>query len=121
MVPTWNYAVVHAHGRTTVLEESGLVRVLDDLSAAQEGRLQKTPWTPQKMNQKLYREMRRAIVGFQMPIERLEGKWKMSQNRPDAARAGVICALDETGSQGAVATAATMRGLLHGGPSGQNP
>jgi transcriptional regulator len=112
MVPTWNYAVVHAHGHVAVLDDNDLIGVLDDLSATQEGALQKTPWTTQKMDQDLYREMRRAIVGFQMPIERLIGKSKMSQNRPDAARAGVISALTDLGSDSALKTAATMRELL---------
>jgi len=112
MVPTWNYAVVHAHGHVAVLDDNGLIGVLDDLSATQEGALQKTPWTTQKMDQDLYRKMRRAIIGFQMPIERLEGKSKMSQNRPDAARTGVISALTDLGSDGSLKTAATMRELL---------
>ena len=112
MVPTWNYAVAHAHGRVAVLDDDGLIGVLDDLSAAQESRLQKTPWTTQKMDRELYATMRRAIVGFQMPIERLEGKWKMSQNRPDAAREGVISALGDTDGESGERTAATMRDLL---------
>ena len=113
MVPTWNYAVAHAHGHVEVLDDDGLIGILDDLSASQENGLRKTPWTTQKMDQELYRKMRRAIVGFQMPIERLEGKWKMSQNRPDAARAGVIRALEKIGSDDSAKTAKTMHELLN--------
>lgn len=112
MVPTWNYAVVHAHGRAQVLDDDALVGLLDDLSRAQEGRLEKTPWTAQKMDQDLYAKMRAAVVGFQMPIERLEGKFKMSQNRPDTARRGVISALDAVDSDNAHETAETMRALM---------
>ena len=112
MVPTWNYAVAHAHGHVEALDDAGLITVLDDLGAAQEGRLAKAPWTTQKMDQDLYNKMRRAIIGFQMPIERLEGKFKMSQNRPHEARAGVIRALAELPAQSAQETAKTMRDLL---------
>jgi transcriptional regulator len=111
-VPTWNYSVAHAHGHVDVLDDDGLIAVLDDLSAAQEGVLQKAPWTTQKMDQDLYIKMRRGIIGFQMAIERLEGKLKMSQNRPREARESVIHALDESGSDSQARTAATMRELL---------
>lgn len=112
MVPTWNYAVAHAHGLVEVLDDDALVSVLNDLSAAQEGRLPKAPWTTQKMDQNLYEKMRRAIIGFQMPIARLEGKFKMSQNRPPEARAGVIRALSDLASENDQKTAETMHNLL---------
>lgn len=121
MVPTWNYAVVHAHGRAAVLDDDALVDVLDDLSSAQEGRLDKTPWTTQNMDLDLYVKMRGAIVGFQMPIARLEGKFKMSQNRPDSARGGVITALDSLDSDNAHKTAGTMRALAQDGKAEPNP
>ena len=116
MVPTWNYAVAHAHGHVEVLDDDALIGVLDDLSAAQEGRLPKAPWTTRKMDQDLYEKMRRAIIGFQMPIERLEGKFKMSQNRSHEARASVIRALSDLSSENGQKTAATMRDLLLDGP-----
>ena len=116
MVPTWNYAVAHAHGHVEVLDDDALIAVLDDLSAAQEGRLPKAPWTTRKMDQDLYDKMRRAIIGFQMPIERLEGKFKMGQNRSHEARAGVIRALSDLASENDQQTAKTMHNLLSNGP-----
>ena len=121
MVPTWNYAVAHAHGRASVLDDDGLIGVLDDLSAAQEGRLDKAPWTAHKMDQDLYTRMRRAIIGFEMPIERLEGKFKMSQNRPRDARIGVISALDSLHTDSARRTADTMRRLMEDSESEPKP
>jgi transcriptional regulator len=113
--------VVHAHGRAEMLDDNALVGVLEDLSRTQEGRLDKTPWTAQKMDQHLYAKMRGAIVGFQMPIERLEGKFKMSQNRPDTARNGVITALDSLDSDSAHKTAGTMRALMQNGKAEPKP
>ncbi|NIO39975.1 MAG: hypothetical protein GTO41_07160, partial [Burkholderiales bacterium] len=89
-VPTWNYAVVHVYGKPAPLDNAELCRQLDDLSASQEAKLPKAPWTTAKLPEELYTKMRRAIAGFAMPIERIEGKWKMNQNRQPSDREGVI-------------------------------
>jgi len=107
-VPTWNYAVVHAQGRPTLIEGrerlAALVRelVLHHEAASPE------PW---KMNLPAdYQDrMLSAIVGFEIAITRLEGKFKLSQNRPSADRPLVIEELERLGSDDALGVAALMR------------
>lgn len=87
-VPTWNYAVVHAHGRPAVIDEKR--RVLDMLEALvsrHESALE-PPWTLARSGPDLHAQLDH-IVAFEMPITRLEGKFKLSQNRSAADRRGV--------------------------------
>jgi transcriptional regulator len=111
LVPTWNYAVVHAYGVPRTLDDAELRRLLGDLSASQENRLPKTPWTTDKMRPELVDKMRKAIVGFDLPITELQGKWKFNQNRSADDRAGVVAALEELRGESKLAVAATMRML----------
>jgi transcriptional regulator len=95
-VPTWNYISVEAEGPVAALDEAGLVTLLDDLSAQEEARLApKPPWTRGKMSPGRFEAMTRAIVGARMTVERLEGTTKLSQNKDEADRAGVIAALGD--------------------------
>ncbi|MDB5457510.1 MAG: FMN-binding negative transcriptional regulator [Caulobacter sp.] len=95
-VPTWNYVSVEAEGPVTALDEAGLVALLDDLSAQEEARLPpKPPWTRGKMSPGRFESMLRGIIGARLTIERLEGTFKLGQNKPEADRAGVIAALGE--------------------------
>jgi transcriptional regulator len=90
VVPTWNYAVVHAYGRPEVMEDSEwLRRHVSDLTAQQE-RSEAQPWAVTDAPDSFVNAMVRGIVGFRFAITRLEGKWKMSQNREMADRAGVV-------------------------------
>lgn len=107
-VPTWNYAAVHAYGRPRPLDDAALCRLLDDLSAVNEAMLPKRPWTTDKLDPETYAKMRRAIVGFVLPIDRLQGKWKMSQNRSRADRAGVVSELERLGDDAGLAVAAAV-------------
>jgi transcriptional regulator len=95
-VPTWNYVSVEAEGAVTPLDEAGLIALLDDLSAQEEARLlPKKPWIRAKMDPATFEKMLGGIVGARMAVERLEGITKLSQNKPEADRAGVIAALGE--------------------------
>lgn len=88
-VPTWNYAAVHAWGRPKVIDDTGwLRRQVVDLTAMQEGR-RAQPWSVDDAPADFIDAQLRALVGIEIPVERLEGKWKMSQNRPPQDRAGV--------------------------------
>lgn len=111
LVPTWNYAVVHAYGVARRMDGAELRRLLDDLSASQENRLPKAPWTTGKMPPDLVEKMCKAIVGFELPISELQGKWKLNQNRGAADRAGVVEALENLGGEVNLAVASRMREL----------
>jgi transcriptional regulator len=94
-VPTWNYAVVHASGRARLLDEAELHDLLIRLSNVYEaGR--KAPWRAADLPPAYVSEMLKAIVGFEIEVELLEGKFKLSQNRP-AEIPRVIAALEAGG------------------------
>ena len=93
-VPTWNYLAVEAEGAVTPLDEAGLVALLDDLSAMEEARLAPKPaWTRHKMSPGRFEAMLRGIVGARLAVSRLEGTFKLSQNKAEGDRAGVRRAL----------------------------
>jgi transcriptional regulator len=95
VVPTWNYAVVHAYGRIAVVEDEGWLKVqIDDLTRFSEGR-RAEPWAVADAPEKFVEAMVRGIVGLEIEISRIEGKWKVSQNRPEADRRGVAAGLRE--------------------------
>lgn len=95
-VPTWNYVTVEAEGPVAAMDDDGLVALLDDLSAQEEARLlPKPPWTRDKMSPGRFETMTRAIIGCRLAVERLEGTFKLSQNKGEADRAGVIGALGD--------------------------
>ena len=90
VVPTWNYAVVHAYGRPEVVDDpQWLHRHVTELTAQQE-KSEAKPWAVSDAPEKFIAAMLRGIVGFRFVIARLEGKWKMSQNREMPDREGVV-------------------------------
>ncbi len=92
-VPTWNYAVVHAYGKPHLIEDTTAVySILQALVQNHEAHFEK-PWTPQPLDDYMQNKMR-AIVGFEIPITRLEGKFKLSQNRSVNDQARVVAALE---------------------------
>ena len=104
-VPTWNYAVVHAHGRAHLMDDAGLRALLERLSSDYEaGR--PSPWRMRDLAPDYVAAMLRAIVGFTLEVERVEGKFKLSQNRPGADAERVAEALE---AEGEGALAALMR------------
>ncbi|HLN09233.1 MAG TPA: FMN-binding negative transcriptional regulator [Xanthobacteraceae bacterium] len=97
VVPTWNYAVVHAYGRPEVVEDKDwLRRHVAELTAQQE-RNAATPWAVSDAPESFIDVMLRGIIGFRFAITRLEGKWKMSQNREMKDRDGVVRGLGMRG------------------------
>jgi transcriptional regulator len=94
-VPTWNYAVVHVHGRLRVIEDKAWLHgFLERLTDRHEA-TQPKPWHVGDAPEDHIEKMLKAIVGLEISIERIEGKFKLSQNHPDANRAGVIEGLGE--------------------------
>lgn len=97
VVPTWNYATVHVWGRPRVIEDADwLRRQIADLTALREAP-RAAPWAVDDAPAPFVAAQMRAIVGIEIPIARIEGKWKMSQNRPEADRAGVIAGMRADG------------------------
>ena len=97
VVPTWNYAVVHAYGRPEVMQDADwLRRHVGELTAQQE-RNEAQPWALTDAPERYVEAMLRGIVGFRFAITRLEGKWKMSQNREMQDREGVVNGLARRG------------------------
>lgn len=95
-VPTWNYLSVEAEGSVAPLNDDELVALLDDLSTQEEAHLlPKPPWTRHKMSPGRFEAMTRAIIGARLVVDRLEGTFKLSQNKGEADRAGVVKALGE--------------------------
>jgi transcriptional regulator len=93
VVPTWDYAVVHAYGRLEVMNDAEwLRRHVSELTAQQE-KGESKPWAVTDAPNTFVDAMLRGIVGFRFAIVRLEGKWKMSQNRETQDRAGVVSGL----------------------------
>ena len=92
-VPTWNYAVVHAYGKPHLIEDTtALYTIVQALVQKHESHFEK-PWTPHPLDDYMQNKMR-AIVGFEIPITRLEGKYKLNQNRSVNDQARVVAALE---------------------------
>ena len=107
-VPTWNYVAVHAYGRPRVIEdEAGLKAILLALVDTYESGFER-PWSIQRLPEEFVQKMLKGIVGFEIPIARLEGKFKMNQNRTAGDRRGVIDALSNDGSEMSLSVAKLM-------------
>jgi transcriptional regulator len=88
-VPTWNYLSVEAEGSVAVLSEAELIAQLDSLSEQQEARLLPKPiWTRGKMASGKFEALLRGIIGGRLFVDRLEGTFKLSQNKGEADRLG---------------------------------
>jgi transcriptional regulator len=111
VVPTWNYATVHAWGRPRVVDDAAwLRRQIGDLTLQQEG-VRPAPWRVEDAPADYVAAQIKGIVGIEIPIDRIEGKWKVSQNRPAADRAGVVAGLREQGAAPMAALVAERGGL----------
>jgi transcriptional regulator len=110
-VPTWNYVAVHVYGVPRVIEDAGEVRaLLDRLVREYEG----DAWSLDGLDADFTGRMSRGIVAFEMTIERIEGKFKLSQNRPDEDRRNVIAELEKPGAGENTKLARLMRTALDG-------
>lgn len=88
-VPTWNYLSVEAEGAVAVLNEDELIAQLDSLSEQEEARLLPKPlWTRGKMAPGKFEALLRGIIGGRLFVDRLEGTFKLSQNKSEADRLG---------------------------------
>jgi transcriptional regulator len=97
VVPTWNYATVHAWGKPHVTNDTDwLRRNVEALTRAHEG-ARALPWEVNDAPPEFVAAQLRGIVGIEIPITRIEGKWKVSQNRTEKDRAGVVSGLRKQG------------------------
>ena len=93
VVPTWNYITVHAHGAVEFIEDADRLLHIVQLLTNLKERQQVTPWQVDDAPPDFVAAQLRGIVGIRMPVTRLEGKRKMSQNRSAADRGGVAAGL----------------------------
>jgi transcriptional regulator len=99
VVPTWNYVTIHAYGTIEFFDNTErLLAIVTRLTEKQEV-ARADPWAVTDAPADFTQSMLKSIVGFTLPIARLEGKWKMSQNRPAEDRAGVIDGLQDEGHE----------------------
>jgi transcriptional regulator len=110
VVPTWNYTAVHVYGTARVVQErEALRKIVQDSVAIYEAPFAR-PWEIPE-DEVFVDRLLDQIVGFQIEIERLEGKFKLNQNHPPERRAKVVAALNERGGEDAQAIARLMREL----------
>ena len=110
MVPTWNYSVVEGEGVLRRLSEDALRTLLIDLSAAEEDKLlPKKPWTVDKVPPERMTGLVQAIAGFEVRLETLAGKFKLSQDKAPQDFDGVLRGLDGRDDAGSAAVAHAMR------------
>jgi transcriptional regulator len=108
VVPTWNYVAVHAYGTMRLFEQpEALLRNVKALTNQNEANFA-GPWGVEDAPEEYIAGQLKAIVGIEIPIERLEGKWKVSQNRANADREGAIAGLEQLGT----AESTAMAGLI---------
>ena len=109
VVPTWNYVTVHAHGRLRVHDDPAWIRNLLDRLTTQMEAPRAEPWAVSDAPADYIEKTIAMVVGVELRVDRLEGKWKLSQNQPAANRAGVIKGLLANGEPEAAALALAMR------------
>lgn len=96
-VPTWSYISVELDGELRATDEAQTLDIVTRLSAAYEGRIAgKRPWTPDKMTPSVLAAKLKGIVGVSLVIEAIRGTRKLSQNKSEMARAGVVQALTDS-------------------------
>ena len=105
VVPTWNYVAIHATGPLAFFEEPERLLALVTRLTDHHERGRRDPWAVTDAPADYVQGMLKGIVGFELTITRLEGKWKMSQNRPAHDRAGVVAGLTHEGGEAAAAVA----------------
>ena len=110
-VPTWNYQVVHVHGRIKIRDDEKFVRgVVARLTRTHEARTgSEKPWKMSDSSKEYVDQMLTAIVGIEIEITRMIGKWKLGQNREERDRLGAAEELSKRGDQ---ALSAAMRNAV---------
>lgn len=106
-VPTWNYAVAHLRGTARLIEDASELEALLERQTATHEKPMQAPWQPDLAGERRTRLLG-MIVGFEIEVSGIEGKFKLSQNRPPEDRKRVIEQLAGSGSQADAALARLM-------------
>jgi transcriptional regulator len=118
VVPTWNYAVVHAHGIPRAIEDRDwLLAHLTQMTNEHESK-RALPWKVSDAPQNFTDQLMQAIVGIEIPIGKLVGKWKVHQHRSDAEKLGVVAGLQGRGDSQSEDMAALVRMHITGPAKG---
>ena len=112
VVPTWNYIVVHAHGRVRAIDDADWLRAHVEALTNRHEHAREAPWAVTDAPADYIQKLVGAIVGLEMSITRLTGKWKLSQNRSERDRVGVVNGLMREGTESAATMAALVRGAV---------
>lgn len=99
VVPTWNYIAVHASGRLELVEDPRETLDLLQRTVLHYEANQLQPWKLADQPADFLERLAQQIVAFRIPIERLEGKWKLNQNHPPERRERVMAALERSGGE----------------------
>jgi transcriptional regulator len=111
VVPTWNYVTVHAWGRPRVIDDAAwLHRQIGALTHSRE-HSRPAPWHVSDAPPEFIEGQVKGIIGLEVPIARIEGKWKVSQNRPELDRRGVVAGFLDEGELAMAALVAERGGL----------
>ncbi|WP_421724046.1 FMN-binding negative transcriptional regulator [Bauldia sp.] len=105
VVPTWNYAVVQVRGPLCVIDDRAWLSDQIGALTRQQEESRREPWQVSDAPERFVEAMKNGIVGVEIEIRRIEGKWKVSQNRPAADRAGVVNGLRTEGGSDDLAMA----------------
>ena len=109
VVPTWNYATVHVHGVARVIDDAAWLRALVETLTTKHEAPRAQPWAVSDAPEDYVDALLRAIVGIEIPIASIVGKWKVGQNHPAANQRGVADGLEADSRD---ATAHDMAGLV---------
>ncbi|MFK2879135.1 FMN-binding negative transcriptional regulator [Rhodanobacter hydrolyticus] len=110
-VPTWNYAVVHVRGRLKIVEDAIWLRALLECLTDHHEAAEPQPWHVGDAPDDHVEKLMQAIVGIEIAVEHVEGKFKLSQNHPERNRLGVIAGLRRRGGAGDASLAEWMAKL----------
>lgn len=108
VVPTWNYMAVHASGQIRFIHDPDWIRAFLERLTTEHESNQETPWAMSDAPEEFTQKMLSAIVGFEITVQNIIGKWKMSQNQTEENRTGVVNGLSASPDTRAKALASIM-------------
>jgi transcriptional regulator len=114
VVPTWNYAVVHVHGVLRFVDDPAWVRLHVEALTREHEEKRDSPWAVTDAPADFVEKMVAAVVGIEISVTELVGKWKVSQNRSISDRVGVAEALEREAAPSGAEMAALIRETLDG-------